>query len=242
MFEKKIIFKSRYKNLLLHPVPIKKLVPDWYKKLSNFTDKVKLQKTAKKCMPLLDSFTSGYAILNPLDIIFWTEIQDDKLAINWRIPDELNLDSYPYINIGIETHETYQINDGFVREDEFTVPFKYLNPWIIETPRDYSCLFVNPFNSSKERSIRTLDAIVETDSYGHNEINFPFFLKKFKDDETFLLKKGEPIVLVFPFRRENWKMQVTNFDTQEKLDKNFGLFNNIVDNYKRKIWRKKSYD
>lgn len=244
MFEKRIIFKSKYKDLLTHPVPIKKLVPDWYKQLSNFTDNIKnfQSPTAKKCIPLLDSFTSGYAILNSVDIIFWTEIVDNTLGINWRISREINLDDYPMINIGIQHHAKNQINEGFVQNDEYDVPFKFLNPWIIQTPKDYSCLFVNPLNSSKERPIRTLDAIVDTDTYNHNEVNFPFFLKKFKEGETFLLKKGEPIILVFPFKRDSWKMSVESFDHQEKLNSNFKLFDNIVDNYKNKVWKKKSYD
>ena len=38
VLEKIITFESQYKDFLLKPVPIKKLVPDWYKKLSNYTD------------------------------------------------------------------------------------------------------------------------------------------------------------------------------------------------------------
>ena len=122
------------------------------------------------------------------------------------------------------------------------MPFKFLNPWVIETPKDYSCLFVNPLNSSKDRFIRIIDAIVDTDTYNHNQVNFPFFLKRFKKDETILLKKGEPIALVFPFKRDNWKMSVENLDMEDKLLKDFRFFNNIVDNYKSKTWKRKSYD
>lgn len=245
MFEKKIIFKSKYKNLLTPPVPIKKLVPDWYKKIPNFTNKLKnfQSPTIKKCVPVLDTFTSGYAILNSVDIIFWTEqLEDNAFNIHWRIPRDIDLEDFPKMNIGIQNHDLSQINEEFIKDDEFPVPLKFLNPWIIETPKEYSCLFTDPLNSSKERAIRIIDGIVDTDTYNHNEINFPFFLKKFKEGETFLLRKGEPIALVFPFKRDNWKMSVESYDIQEKLLKNFKFFNNIVDNYKTKVWKKKSYD
>lgn len=242
MLEKTIIFKSKYKDHVLEPVPIKKIIPDWYKKLSNYTDDVLNYQspTAKKCIPLLDCFTSGYAILNPIDVVFWKEKGQD--VINWRYPFNLGLDNkFPDINVGVEHHKPNQINEGFVREDEYPVPFKILNPWVIETPKDYSCLFINPFNSAKERKIRTLDAIVDTDNH-HTQVNFPFFLKKFDENKSVLLEKGEPLILIFPFQRDNWKMKTESLDLQELYKKDFVLFSKMKDNYKRLWWRKKSYD
>jgi len=243
MLQKTIIFKSKYNNLLLHPVPIKKVVPDWFKKLKKYWEQsYNLQNpTAKKCMPLLDSFTSGYAILNPVDIIFWSEIVDNEKRIQWRINENINLDDYPDINVGIQHHNLNQINDSFVQENEYIVPFKFLNPWVIQTPKNYSCLFLNPLNSGKDRRIRTLDAIVETDNY-FSQVNFPFFLKKIEEEENFILKKGEPIALVFPFQRDNWKMKIQDLDVNEKANNHFSFFSSIVDNYKNNSWRRKNYD
>ena len=243
MFKKTITFKSSYKKELIEPVPIKKLAPEWYKKLPNYYGNKTIfqDATAKKCVPMLDAFTSGYAILNPVDIIFWHETKDDKKGIGFRLPDSLHIDDYPGINVGIELHNSNQINQGFVRPDEYDRPFKYLNPWIIETPKNYSCLFINPLNHGGERGIRTLDAIVETDVY-YNQVNFPFFLKKFDEKKSFLLKKGDPVMLVFPFLRDQWQMKVSDIDTDKKQHEHFNLFNNIADNYKRKIWRRKNYD
>lgn len=240
MLKKTIVFKSKYKDHILHPVPIKKVIPDWYKKLSNYTDKILNYQspTAKKCVPLLDCFTSGYAILNPTDVVFWKE----EDTIQWRYPQNMFLeDRFPGINLGLEVHKPNQINDGFVRQNEYPIPFKLLNPWMIETPKGYSCLFVNPFNSAEDRKIRTLDAIVDTDNH-HTQINFPFFLKKFNEEKSLLFKKGEPMILVFPFKRNSWKMEVKDFDIDEKNKKDFELFSLIQDNYKKLWWQKKSYD
>lgn len=243
MFKKIIEFKSEYEDILPHPVPIKKLVPDWYKKLPNYNDEIKNYQnpTAKKCIPLLDAFTSGYAIINPIEFVFWHDTVDGEKGIQWRFADSLDLNLYPRINLGIQTHNVNQINKGFLRDNEIHVAFKYLNPWVIQTPKNYSCLFINPLNHGKERCIRTLDAVVETDTY-NTQVNFPFFLKNFDEDKTYVLKKGEPIALVFPFKRDNWKVKVSKLSSKAYTDFNFKFFGNLKDNYKTKIWRKKSYD
>lgn len=244
MFKKRISFKSKYSSQLIHPIPMKKYIPDWYKKLKNFHgDKASSfqNPTAKKCVPLLDAFTLGYVILNPVDVVFWHDEKDGEKGLGFKLPDSLYLDKYPDINIGIETHNANQINEGFVREDEYNVPFKILNPWIIETPKNYSCLFMNPLNSAKERGIRILDAVVDTDSY-YNQVNFPFFLKKFENNKSFVLKKGEPLALVFPFLRDSWQMDIKDIDFVKKDKEHFTLFNNIIDNYKQKVWKRKTYD
>ena len=54
-----------------------------------------------------------------------------------------------------------------------------------------------------EPRFEIISGIVDTDNY-INTINFPFILHK--RDEQFLIKKGEPMVQVIPFKRESWKM------------------------------------
>ena len=53
-----------------------------------------------------------------------------------------------------------------------------------------------------ENRFELISGIVDTDTYA-NVINFPFILKK--RNEQFLLKKGEAMVQVIPFKREKWK-------------------------------------
>jgi len=171
MLQKKIEFISKYQKELLHPVPIKKLVPNWYKQMKNYhTDSV-MSPTVKKCVPFLDSLTSGYAILNVVDIVF------KKIKNGEELTFQMN-ETCPWkeFNIGVESHSAGQISLEMLRENEENFAIKLLNPWIIKTPKNYSCLFTNPFNYSNERKIRILDAIVDTDSY-EIPINFPCFLK-----------------------------------------------------------------
>jgi len=237
--DKQIIFYSPYADGLLSPVPIKKIVPDWFKKMPSVFNNSNTDRTVKKCVPFLDTLTSGYAILNTVDI-FFKKINDGS-EIKWQINSSYPTDGK--INVGIQTHANFQISKDMVREDEDPLPFKFLNPWIIKTPKNYSCLFTNPFNYSSNRRIRIVDGIVDTDEYDIH-VNFPFFLKKLENDEEYVLKRGEPVALVFPFLRDSWKMII---DKTEKNERDWFLifmkkFSNIFDNYKNNFWSKKNYD
>jgi len=77
---------------------------------------------------------------------------------------------------------------------------KFINKWLIKTPPGYSCLFIKPMNRVETR-FDIIAGIVDTDDYV-NTINFPFILNK--KDEQFLIKKGEPMVQVIPFKRNSW--------------------------------------
>ncbi len=250
MLRKKIKFLSPHAELLTHPVPVKKVVPKWYKDMKNYLGAIQnYQKpTVKKCIPVLDTLTSGYAILNPFDIVFWPDIGDDGDEIlRWKYPEaldehnptgsDINLQS---LNVGVASHTPNQISTKFVRDNEYPIPLKILNPWVIKTPKNYSCLFTNPFNRESD-GIRIIDGIVDTDDYKIN-VNFPFFLKRVKMGQSFILKKNEPVALVFPYLRDSWTMEVAK-ETVEKTRNNRFQFNTLLtDKYKRMIWKGKKYD
>lgn len=240
MLYKKIEFISPYEKGLIHPVPIKKLVPNWYKEMKNFHNNSIKYPTVKKCVPFLDSLTSGYAILNVADIIF-KKINDGQ-ELTWVIND--NFPSDQPVNTGVNKHFAHQISEKMIRNDEDGFPLKLLNPWTIRTPKNYSCLFTNPFNYSKDRKIRILDAIVDTDVFDL-DINFPFFIKNLPNEEEYVFKKGEIVALVFPFLRNNWKMKISDkseINGKSKLIRIMKAFSGVLDNYKNNFWRRKKYD
>lgn len=240
MFKKKLIeFSAPNSDWFLPPLPAKKIVPSWFKEIPNYQGQIKnfLRPTIKKCVPVLDSLTSGYIIQNPADVVFWEEAGD----VRWEYKDQIK-DKVGNMNIGINTHDSEQISKNFIRDNEYKGVFKFLNPWTITTPKGYSCLFTNPLNR-QDNSIRIIDGIVDTDTYPL-EVNFPFFLKIMKD-KTFVLEKGYPVALVFPFLRDDWKMKVTK-PSEKKVKENnkkfFKLFSHLKDSYKKVYWRTKNYD
>jgi|TARA_R100001443_G_scaffold109039_1_gene120118 hypothetical protein len=259
MLNNEIKFISQYADLIEHPIPIKKVVPNWYKELTNHTyssnhDDINnlttytLYMTVKQCQPVLDSVTMGYAILSPIDFMF-VKTKDPKEDIfkldvvpaRWN--DAESLERMNKMNIGISDHTNEQINKSMVYPDEIPMALKFLNPWYIKTPPGYSCLFTSPFNTEK-KDFRLVTGIVDTDVY-ENYVNFPFFVRDWdsSNNQTKILKKGEPICLVFPFKRDDWKMNVVKDDKlRDKLEFfNIKTLTSSFNAYKNKIWKKKNY-
>ena len=89
-----------------------------------------------------------------------------------------------------------------------------------------------------EERFSIISGIVDTDTY-INLINFPFILHK--RDEQFLIKKGEPMVQVIPFKRESWKMW-SGFYLEKLHAKTLHLLESKwMDRYKSMFWNKKSF-
>ena len=89
-----------------------------------------------------------------------------------------------------------------------------------------------------EPRFEIIAGVVDTDTY-INTINFPFILHK--RDEQFIIKKGEPMVQVIPFKRQSWK-KWSGFYKEKLHGKTLGrLASEWVDRYKRMFWSKKSY-
>ena len=248
----KIEFISKYADWFLHPVPVKKVMPDWYKKLDVLINKNQNMPTIRKCVPVLDAVSMGYAILAPSDLAFTKEAHEtfEDGSCNYKITgttgreDLIQKPNPPDLNYKIEGHAQAQVAEDTFYPDEMPMALKLLNPWIIKTPPGYSCIFTPPFNTER-RDIRIITGIVDTDKF-LNHVNFPFALRDW--DETKnpikIVKKGTPIALVFPFKRDDWKMEVKH-ETKlyEKHMNKWGwdYFSNYIDIYRNKIWTKKNY-
>tara|TARA_R100000388_G_scaffold33469_1_gene26151 strand:- start:421 stop:1107 length:687 start_codon:yes stop_codon:yes gene_type:complete len=227
MFENKITFCCINENLVKvwpHPKPSTRFIPDEYKKLERFRDGDLHEATVKTCMPFLDSMTMGYII--PFDqdyVVTPTESDFDVVPAN-REPTDFGFHNKG--QLPKEWHKSTGANAG-----------KFVNKWLIKTPPGYSCLFVKPMNRLEPR-FEIIPGVVDTDNY-INTINFPFILHK--RNEQFIIKKGEPMVQIVPFKRESWKMW-SGFYKEYRHQKTVDLLNSKwVDKYKSMFWKKKSY-
>ena len=227
MFENKITFCCVNENLVKvwpHPKPSTRFIPEEYKKLERFRNGDLHEATVKTCMPFLDSMTMGYII--PFDqdyVVTPTESDFDVVPAN-REPADFGFHNKG--QLPKEWHKSTGANAG-----------KFVNKWLIKTPPGYSCLFVKPMNRLEPR-FEIIPGIVDTDNY-INTINFPFILHK--KDEQFIIKKGEPMVQVVPFKRESWKMW-SGFYKEYMHQKTVDILNSKwLDRYKSMFWKKKSY-
>ena len=143
-----------------------------------------------------------------------------------------------YLVDPIEGDFGYHIKAQLSKEwQKFSTPGKFHNKWLIKTPPGYSCLFLQPMNRLEKR-FKIIEGVVDTDRYT-SLINFPFIL--LKKDKQFLLKKGEPMIQVIPFKRESYKMW-SGFYYEKAHNKVLNLMQSKwLDKYKSYFWNKKNY-
>ena len=228
----------------IQPVPIKKNVPEWSKKLS-----MQGPLNIKHCMPFLDTLTSGYLIKSPIDYEYrhnvWDE-KDQEYKTYWEYSGSIynqGLIQSEALNLnnGTEVHGCHQIaGSPMLEKNRFLPVHKIMNPWIIKTPPGYSCLFVPPLNNADEK-FSIIPGIVDTDTFPL-KVNFPIIINgdKYPVLDT-IIKMGTPYVQIIPFKRERWKMKIESTPRIEETTKQFGFQFKMLNNYKEKWWSKKSW-
>jgi hypothetical protein len=250
MFEKVIEFSAHEDYFALkedYPIPAKLNIPEWYKKLEHNLS----TKTVKGCMPFLDSLTAGYILKMPQDFNVRHNV-DNENDKGEKFKDSFQtyaLHDFSQIihakginlNSGIDTHSIKQLEGSPYIEKNKNLPiYKIVNPWKIKTPKGYSCLFVSPLNNSDDR-FSIIPAIVDTDTFDM-EINFPIIINgdKYPTLET-TFKKGTPYVQIIPFKRDSWKMTFNKWLPKEIINTKIFYSLTLLNRYKDKFWKKKSW-
>ena len=194
------------------PKPASYHKPKWLKDMKLYVNDIKTidvhgdpTSTMRKCVPVSDSMKSGYHIYLPCDVWVHNNNGNIKLQWSWKGMEFATVQRK-------DQYQTYPIPEGY---SDFV--FKWLNHWIVRTPRNWSCLFTHPMHTD-ELPFRCLPAMVDTDKYP-TPVHFPFLLKK---DFEGLIRQGTPIIQVIPFKREK-------FISEYSYDKDFKL---------AKIWKR----
>jgi len=234
---KTIKFSSPLKGYVAEPKPSLQFIPETFKKMPGLLKNKEVYSTVKKCIPFLDAFTTGYIIpfQTDIDYIYDKKIDECRFDLNLAIPNEF----LEYLKV--EEHHSLQISKE-LRNPRATIDIvlKFSNSWTIKTPPGYSCIFVTPFNHPLPFELVT--GVVDTDLY-ELPINFPFYWTA-DPKKDHVLKQGTPMAMVIPFKREDWKIELSNVSDNEKNKlnlKRLGYFSKVFDNYKSKFWTKKSY-
>lgn len=232
----KIIFVSTSADPSIpEPIAAVKKIPEWYKSIPRYSSKEKkpsennkTEGTIKTCMPVLDAMTAGYLILSTADIFI--SRTEEGTYYQWANHDAVTFHASQQI-------EGYPKSKAKLKNER---PPKFNNPWIVQTPKGYSCLFISPLHH--DLPFTTLAGVVDTDTY-FNPVNFPFIL-----DPEFegLIPRGTPIAQVIPFKRESWSMSVEPLKESSKLQQLFlrvngNLASEFFDKYKKHYWAKKEF-
>lgn len=226
-------------KVLIPPKPAKNCIPEWYKKMPKFiegqgnTSSIALgnnqatNSTLKLCTPFLDAMTTGYIWELPLDI----EIRrnhNNEISFRW-----MTQETY------ITSHDKEQHPTLPVPNNAYDFVMKWAFDFVIKTPAGYSTLFTHPFNRN-ELPFVTFSGIVDTDKY-QRPVQFPFQLINMNRD-ILIIEKGTPLCQFIPFKRDDWKSYVGQFDEIREKKSIFDLRSKIVRSYKNQFWSKKQYN
>ena len=218
-----------------YPVPAVANLPSWFTKLEPYHSystvadgllKRQGQSTAKRCLPLFDAMSAGYLILSVADIYVF-ENEDGTKLYEWPSDSGTR----------IEFHDRGQLSTYSVPESYHYVP-KFVNPWALITPSNYSVLILPPMNRD-DCPIEIFSGIIDTDEFNAAG-SFPFL---FKDkDFTGLIPAGTPIAQVIPFRRESFKMFIGDDEARNKSIRSKNkLASKFSNAYRKLMHSKKSF-
>jgi hypothetical protein len=215
---------------IYQPIPASKDIPSWYKDLSSYITENKVglpdgytASTAKKCMPLFDSISSGYLIKTYCDI----QITWDGLAYEFLTPNS-------YTDT-ISFHGIVQLPNHPSLDEFHTAVAKFINGWAIKTDPGYSSIFLPPMHRDNILSIAP--GIVDTDVFT-DAVNLPFFISK--PGFTGIVPAGTPIAQVIPIKRDSWTSSFSDDDSGPKKD-SMAVRSMFFEAYKKLMWSKKDY-
>jgi hypothetical protein len=200
------------------PEPSKFFIPEWYKNIPGAKDLVNV----KKCIPFLDSLTQGYIQKTWADIHIIKEKNEIKFHYDGNIP----------------IFNFRERSDMPVQNEFYNIEFVWQRPWSVILPEGYSGLVVHPLNRIDLPFI-TLSGVVDFDKSIHAPIgNIPFYIK---NGFSGIIPSGTPMFQIIPIKRNEWvseKKQYAKDFWAQKNNERLG----ISDFYKKKIWKRKSFD
>jgi hypothetical protein len=194
---------------------------DMYKYLGNNS----MKRTAKTCPSFVDVFNTGYVIPAPCDIYLRYNKEEDVYHFETAIPD---------IPIVIHSQQQYLAH---LKNPQHEFIFKMDNVWSIETPKGYSIQQL-PMFWHHNPDWETAYGILHTDQF--HQLNIQLMLKK-GVTET-LIKQGEPLCYVIPYKRETYDLQLVEFNIKKLITADFNNLGTFAGTAYRKFFNKNNND
>ena len=213
----------------IHPVPIKKSIPDWFKDLKpggvpghephDLKSYAKPTITAKTCPGIRDYLTAGVMLPMWCDLAF-EDIEPEEGK------EEREVGVYlPHEVFTVSWHPADQLGKQCPMHTGHSSYPKLDSPWYVETPPGWSILVLPVwFHETDEDPVfRVLPGIVDTDVL--HQINLPgqFFPRKKRFSS---LKKGQPLAHIIPFERQSVDLEVglMSEEDRQRLNPPVSLF------------------
>ena len=209
------------------PVPSAKAMPDYFKAMGPQLEAHDPQSsTVKRCLPFLDALSAGYILPMWADLNIRAHGDDLQAEFPKNMPMDSSISGHPKNHIGV-----HPFSDSALSANAL----KLHSPWVITTPKGWSCFFV-PLLNHMERRFQPIAASVDTDTY-YNEINFPMLWTGGEGD--FVIKRGTPFIQVIPYRREKLSLEfgITDVKKRNSVYKRLGTYLNGA--YRASHWHKR---
>lgn len=213
-------------NAIPKPLKANKMLPDYFKAIPPQNGSHPEHSTVKRCVPFLDAASSGYII--PLWCDVFVVARNGELSFDFPKGLMMETSLSPHGGVQIKGHPLEKTKYG-------SIPLKFHNPWIIETPENVSCLFTSPLNHMETR-FKIIDGVVDTDTY-YNNINFPFLWTG--EDGEYVIPQGTPLVQVIPFVRTDFEVSYGEIDVDRKTNTSAALSAVMRSGYKTKFHHKR---
>jgi hypothetical protein len=236
----KIKFLQAYPHLVdvfPLPEPGTKNVPDWYRHQPSISgpnpeipENGSFRLTVKKCQAFFDSMSMGYMLKVPVDIY----IDTTEGRFDVQLPAEMQRFKAELI----AHHSTEQVSHLPLDQNLYCNQILRIHPtWMVSTPEGFSTLFMQPIHQPPS-PLKAVEAIIDTDKFW-SDGHLSFFIQKnFKG----IIKQGTPLAQVFPFRRDEWEMEIDKEFDPEKTNLQRRVVRSMFQNgYRLKFWQKKVF-
>jgi hypothetical protein len=186
--------------------------------------------TAKKCIPFLDSLTSGYTQELPCDVRFTCNTEDDDPVIEYRWSGGIR-------PLSTRREDSRSSNSMPHFDGYYKTEFHWNTFWEPKTPIGYSTLYFHPANRF-DLPFMTHNGIIDTDKWSITG-PIPFVLKK---GFSGLIPAGTPIYQIIFIKREVWNSEASEYDEEYIKNISESARKFVVDRYKKQIWSRKEYN
>lgn len=222
-------------NIVPEPEPGTKNVPSWYKEQptisgTDIPDRGIMRLTVKKCQAFFDAMSMGYILKVPCDIYV------DTTGDNMNIQLPVHMEKYRASLISEHIQE--QVSHLPIDRDVYCNKILRIHPtWMVQTDEGYSTFFTTPMHQPPS-PLKAIDAVVDTDNY-FTDGHLSFLVKK---NFRGTIKQGTPMSQVFPFKREEWSMELDKNFSAAKVEEQRGRVRSTFQNgYRLKFWQKKTF-
>lgn len=226
------IAQELYDSKELMPEPQKHNLPKWFKNIKSVNSGenfkyISKTKNVKKCPSFSEIWNEGYVIKAPTDYLL--KVNEDGTYI-WKTA--FSYEKYQSVK-DVDEHYDIQMIEYYPNKDYVKI-LKLQLPFRVYTGKGVSCRQIPLLFQDKTNNWEVPYGIVRTDKV--HEINIQLMIKNYNE---ILIKKGTPLCIYVPFKREKFihknfylanKRKFINLDNKNYL-KMFGGFKNNTSFY-----------